>query len=79
MTPCDYIRSLDGSTAIACSRNRRKPCSVPGCSSPATQLCDFPLKGAAEGRTCSRNLCQGHATTQPDGKEFCPPHHGRTP
>lgn len=49
-----------------CGRKpRRDPCSV--CKKrKATKLCDFPLRGAAEGKTCDRALCDSCAVKQGD-------------
>lgn len=68
---CERIDLGGGATVITCGpRRRAKPCTVPGCRAPATILCDFPLKGAKAGTTCSKALCRGHAVNQADVVPF---------
>ena len=67
---------------FACSRGRRRSCSVPGCTNSATLLCDYPLKGPKAGKTCDRDLCVMHAARRGhqtfDGRsntvDYCPAH-----
>lgn len=64
---CDFIKLGDGTSVVMCGPGRgssRKRCTVTGCRAPATHLCDFPLQGAANGRTCSKSICRGHAMKQ---------------
>jgi hypothetical protein len=75
---CERIKLPDGTFAIVCSSRRRRPsCSAPGCNAPSEFQCDFPLKGRASGRTCSKHLCRAHRV-QIDGPEMsvdlCLPH-----
>ena len=87
--PCDTYRLGDNGVAIICSRgrSRAKPCSVTGCPRKATKLCDFKLRGAKEGKTCDRDLCDVHAISQgrqqlelvpgmskEDSIDYCPAH-----
>jgi hypothetical protein len=45
-------------TFFICSRgNRRRAPPCCSCQKPSTLLCDYPLQGKAQGRTCSRPLC----------------------
>lgn len=68
---CDNIQRGDGTQVIMCGpRKRRPPCKVTGCRAPATILCDFPLSGAAAGKTCSKALCRAHAVKQIDVTPF---------
>jgi hypothetical protein len=65
-------RSVGG--AIVCSRGQRaKRCS--NCESDATRLCDAPLRGRKEGKTCDAPLCERCATRLKgvDG-DLCPAH-----
>lgn len=39
------------------------------CDRRASKLCDFPLKGKKQGKTCDRPLCQRCATSKPNGKD----------
>lgn len=70
---CETIRYSDGMSVTICNRRQRrsrKLCTVVGCRNPATILCDFPLAGEAEGRTCSKALCRAHAVKQVDVTPF---------
>jgi hypothetical protein len=64
----------DGSqvTAIICGRRETKRCVV--CRGGASLLCDWPLKGAKAGETCSRGLCAAHTYRPTDGVDYCPAH-----
>lgn len=57
-----------GVAAIVCSRGPKKRCK---CSKVATRLCDYPLD--ADGRTCSKGMCDAHALTDGE-KDYCPIH-----
>ena len=59
---------------IACTRERRRTCSVAGCGNAATLLCDFPLVGPKAGRTCDRALCRAHAEHAGPNTDYCPAH-----
>lgn len=65
---CRVIRSADGTTlATMCGpRPRRKSCQQTGCTREGELLCDYPLTGAAEGRTCSRYICRMHSAKEHD-------------
>lgn len=59
---CDFttVRGPNGelSQFIICSRgNRRRPPPCVACGKPSTLLCDYPLRGKKQGRTCDRALC----------------------
>lgn len=74
--PCDTFK-LDGVTVTVCSRGRRaKPCVV--CGARSTRLCDFPLKGRLEGKTCDAALCPRHAVRVGKDRDYCPAHHRAT-
>lgn len=48
-------------------------CNVEVHHAVAPFLCDFPLYGKAQGRTCSRPLCEAHRVR--DGElDYCPTH-----
>lgn len=67
------IRDANGKVVgIACSREEVRRCSA-GCGRRATRLCDFPLKGILEGKTCDRDLCD-RCRTEINGKDYCAPH-----
>jgi hypothetical protein len=62
--------------AIVCTRGRArtKPCAY--CGNPGTQLCDFPLKGPKEGKTCDEPMCT-RCATRPDATkdlDYCRAH-----
>jgi hypothetical protein len=76
---CEIIRDKDGTIEmIVCQRGCRianAKCQVPGCVNPHAALCDFPLTGAALGKTCDLKLCRAHAAKQPgNDRDFCPVH-----
>ena len=78
---CTILPLSGGGFAIVCSRGRRSkpaPCSAHGCSKPHEFLCDYPLTGAKEGRTCSKRLCSGHRRSMSEGVDYCEAHHLRT-
>ena len=69
-------------SVFVCSRGRHTSCGVAGCTSKSTKLCDFPLMGAKEGKTCDKPLCVahthrvGHQTIdgKRDSRDYCPTH-----
>lgn len=64
-------RQIDGMTVIVCARgDRRQACR---CGRPSTRLCDWPLRGKAEGRTCSAPLCD-RCTSRRGEVDHCPAH-----
>lgn len=68
------IKKGPGFTTITCGgRPRRKQCSEFGCWRYEDKLCDFRL---ANGKTCDRPLCSGHAVKLSDrpGLDYCGPH-----
>jgi len=63
---CGIFKGPGGETMILCSRGRRTPrCQIDGCREAGEHLCDFPLSGAKEGKTCDRRLCAKHRRQQP--------------
>lgn len=77
---CEYFRVGDA-TVIVCSRGQRKKrCSIQGCTSHAAFECDYPLSGRKAGKTCDRSLCREHASQQSKTStgatvDYCPTHH----
>jgi hypothetical protein len=72
---CDVIDLGNGSTAMACSRGRRRPkCQEPGCNRPCDVECDFPLRGEKAGKTCDRKCCRGHSKRVGPNRDHCLPH-----
>ena len=70
--PCNVVRG-DGFTAIVCTRGRKsKPCVV--CGRPHAKLCDYPLTGEKQGKTCDRALCAQHTAHVPPDTDYCPTH-----
>lgn len=61
---CDALHMGKGVAVIVCSRGRsRKQCKH--CRRrPATKLCDFPLRGRKQGKTCDMGLCETCAVKQ---------------
>jgi len=60
-----------GYMAVVCRRGSTRRCI---CGRPATQLCDFKLYGAMEGKTCDRPICGRCATHAGPDTDYCPPH-----
>jgi hypothetical protein len=84
--PCTPFRDAAGNiVGIACSRGRlAAPCQEPGCTSPHVALCDYPLEGAAKGRTCDRRMCVRHRHRVGPNRDYCSTHRamsaaGKTP
>jgi hypothetical protein len=75
--------AIDGKiVGVVCGvRERRKRCSIDGCTEWGPKLCDFPLEGKRKGATCSRRLCGKHAQTTAAGDDthdLCPAHATKT-
>ena len=70
---CEIKPFVGGGFAIICSRGRkpRALCQEPGCKNIHTKLCDWPGPHAG---TCDRMLCDDHATSVGDDKDYCPAH-----
>lgn len=58
---------------VACDRNKPARCVVTGCQHGVERVCDFPLRGKMEGKTCGRGLCPEHARRVGDN-DMCPSH-----
>lgn len=73
---CDRIDLGNGTTAIVCSRGRRRTpkCQEPGCAWAGERQCDYPLRGEKAGKTCDRYLCRRHAQRVGPNKDYCPAH-----
>jgi hypothetical protein len=70
---------IDGSAVgIACSRGPKatQHCSCEGgCGAAATKQCDYPLRfGTKVKGTCSRYICEAHATKIDGDRDYCPAH-----
>ena len=78
---CEWIRMPDGTTAIACSRGRRRPapCSVPGCNRPHSVLCDVAVVRRGRKKTCDAKLCPAHAKHVGPDRDACPAHAALAP
>ena len=73
--PCRTVSLPEGGYAIICGRGSRpKPCSI--CGRPHRKLCDFPLTGEKDGKTCDRPLCERCAVHPDPAKDldYCPAH-----
>ena len=72
--PCKTIDLGNGDFAIVCSRGRKPRALCGVCKQREhTLLCDFELRGAKAGKTCSQKLCASCAVKV--GKlDLCPPH-----
>lgn len=72
---CERITLQDGTTAIVCSRGKRRA-TCGWCPKPHERLCDHAT--GKRGRTCSKRLCRDHA--QSNGEhDICPDHAVRAP
>jgi hypothetical protein len=38
------------------------------------KLCDFPLTGSKQGKTCDRSVCSKCAVHRDPDTDYCPPH-----
>lgn len=65
---CDST-SIPG--AILCSRGRRSRKTCSECTRLATKMCDFPIERAGRVRTCDRDLCDVHAISQGEDRDYC--------
>jgi hypothetical protein len=72
--PCRDIKLPNGFTGIACSRERRRACSVPGCGRTAPYLCDYPVKRKGKDTTCNRAMCEAHRKNMSPEVDYCPGH-----
>ena len=74
MTCRPYV-GPNGERGFVCTRGERKKVCGQCHRREATQLCDYSLRGAKEGKTCDAPLCVGCAVKQP-GKDtdYCPAH-----
>lgn len=70
---CERIDLPDG-FIITCTRGRRAPALCSECKwRPATLLCDYELRGAKAGATCSRKLCSTCRAKRGE-LDLCPAH-----
>ncbi len=65
---------LPGGGFICGRRESRQPCQSVGCDRPHVALCDFPLEGAAKGKTCDRKMCASHRGKVGPDRDYCPAH-----
>ena len=73
--PCTTLKLKDGGVVIACTRGRRTKARCEHCGlNPVDKLCDFPLSGRLEGKTCDRKLCRHCAVSVGKNKDYCPAH-----
>lgn len=60
---------------IVCSRGvRAVPCETPGCHRPHNKLCDYPLSGPKQGKTCDRKMCERCAVPVGPNRDYCRAH-----
>jgi hypothetical protein len=67
---------LPGGYAVICTRGQRAK-SCKGCAGRADLLCDYPLRGKKEGKTCDAPICKRCAVVQgepADDRQYCPTH-----
>lgn len=69
---CEFRRTDHGAVIVCGTRRKAPPCKM--CGKPSTKLCDFPLRGPKAGQTCSIPICDGCATPQGEGIDYCPVH-----
>jgi hypothetical protein len=70
--PCEIVPWGDGAM-IMCGRGLKMApkCWVRHCKLSSTKECDWPI---AEGKTCDRAICNGHADEVGPNKHYCPAH-----
>ncbi len=72
---CKLVDLGNGTTAVVCYRGRRlEPCSVPGCPSVGSKLCDHPVTRKGVEGTCDMKICGKHATAVGPDRDLCPAH-----
>jgi hypothetical protein len=68
---CNRFTNGD-TTVIVCSRGTSKRrCQ---CGRVATILCDFPLSGAREGKTCDKPCCHACSVSRGKDHDYCRAH-----
>lgn len=67
---CDRVKLPGGTTAIICSRGRRRPLCR-WCPRDSSFQCDWKV---GSGRTCDKHLCAEHAKEVAADKHLCPEH-----
>jgi hypothetical protein len=73
---CRTIAAGPGMTAIVCGgRQRRTTCSTPACGRDTVALCDYPVMKKGKETTCSARICDRCRASQPEDRDFCPPHY----
>lgn len=71
---CQTFHGPDGRPmAIVCGTRERTPKCA--CGGRSAFQCDFPLRGSATGRTCSRHLCNACVRRHDGGLDYCETHH----
>jgi hypothetical protein len=73
---CTTIVVNGKAVGFACARTSGKRCVQ--CGARAGALCDFPLKGAKAGQTCSRSLCEKCLVKVGAALDYCPQHAAMT-
>jgi hypothetical protein len=69
------IRDASGRViGIGCTRAPLPTCDSTACRKPGNLLCDFPVMRRGRKLTCSRRMCQAHATKVGPRRHYCPPH-----
>lgn len=69
--PCVPFSTPDGARGFMCTtRGPRKRCA---CGKPATQECDWKVKGKKSG-TCDRPICKACSHVPAPDKDLCPTH-----
>ena len=72
---CERFVGKDGSVGFICSRgSKTRQCEVPGCYNRAQYLCDYPLSGKLEWKTCDKHLCSSHVKLIKYNVHYCLPH-----
>jgi len=63
--------TIEKTKMIICSRGHRPiRCK---CGKPGNLLCDYPITGGEQGRTCDKGICETH-TTKIGDLDYCPVH-----
>lgn len=72
---CEAIKLPGGGGAIVCrGRTRAARCQIRQCRRSGEALCDYPLEGYQDGRTCDVRVCDLHRTQTGPDTDLCPYH-----
>lgn len=60
---------------FVCTNERPAPLCPCGSGERGTKLCDFPLRGKKQGKTCDKRMCERCAANVGPDRDLCQAHH----